>query len=393
MISQKYYILLFQYDKIDLFTEINGKITKVNFSEDRKTLSNCVTFSFTKEDLEFVPDGDPFEVNSNSPFSDYLDFAGYHFETEQALDVIVESIIRNNMIPGLKRNDDIFVCIQTSYFETSNETQSEEIGGEFGRNKNKKILGHSIYEYDYDVILCASINLLRHRLSRNIIIGQPFMTNVIMETENGHTFVGAPTIERNVVEEVNKTYPLPTHVPEKLLRNVRNRIIVSKLYNLQLPEKAIYQNRIIDVAHAQLSERFNEVIKGDIELFLKDSKAMFGDPTIVFDFGMHPAIKDAFLSISNNPVFANEEEKNNLICFILRNMIIQHKMINDLVFRSHVLQLEKADDLSEVVFKFNGIKCYDMEAIIEGYFRFQKKPDLISNKETRTIEEIKNKRG
>ena len=106
MISQKYYILLFQYNKIHLFTEVGGKITKIQFSEKRETLANCVSFSFTKEDLEFVPDGDPFEVNSNSTFSDFLDFAGYHFESEQGLDVVVESIIKDGMIPNLKKNDD-----------------------------------------------------------------------------------------------------------------------------------------------------------------------------------------------------------------------------------------------------------------------------------------------
>ena len=65
MKNNKYFILLFGYTRIQLFTEVNGKITNIDFANGQNKLSNCVSFSYDREDLEFLPDGDPFEVDQN----------------------------------------------------------------------------------------------------------------------------------------------------------------------------------------------------------------------------------------------------------------------------------------------------------------------------------------
>ena len=98
MKNKNYFILLFGYTRIQLFTEIEGKITNIDFANGKNKLSNCVAFSYDREDLEYLPDGDPFAVNQNSSFSDYLDFAGYHFDSVDAVEIIVRFIINNNLI-------------------------------------------------------------------------------------------------------------------------------------------------------------------------------------------------------------------------------------------------------------------------------------------------------
>ena len=280
MSSKKYFILLFEYDCIQLFAEINGRITKIKFSNGKEKLSNCVTFSYNREDLEFLPDGDPFEVNNNSSFSDFLDFAGYNFDTQNAMDAIIESLITNKMIPNLGKKDDIFVCVQSFYYESNEKDASDDA---VVRNLPSSVIcGHNIYSYSATSMFFTIRNKIRELVGANVLIGYPFLT-YIFHTDSANSFytLAIPTMEQSVVDEINEKYPLSTRIPKDLLRNVKNKIIYSKLYDLPLPETAIYQNRIIDVGHAKLAERFNEVINGLSKIIIERVDEIKDNPTYI----------------------------------------------------------------------------------------------------------------
>ena len=339
MISKKYYILLFQYNYIHLFTEINGKITKINFSSGREKLSNCISFSYDKEDLIFLPDGDPFDVNSNSSFSDYLDFAGYHFDAEQAIEEIVRSIIREKMIPCLGKNEDILVCSQSFYYEVNFDNKDDDSQSYYCDS----IEGHNVYTYDFIGLLNVSKRLIKDTISCNLLFGYPFISVLFARHHNDeNSFLVAPTIEKTAVDEVNPQHTSLKRIPEDLLRNIKNRIVVSKLFNLHIPETAVYQNRIINIAHEEIVEMFDEVVDKAAKLILqKMDEKITDDPMFIFDFGMHPVIKNTFLSLTENPMFIDSKYNLDFICFILRSMIIEHNAIHDNVFRAVTTRLLK----------------------------------------------------
>lgn len=386
MKNNKYFILLFQYHCILLYTEIDGKITRIPFSNKKKKLSNCVTFSYDKEDLEFLPDGDPFEVNKNSPFSDYLDFAGYNFSTEQALEVIVTSLIDKNLIPNLNKGDDIFICTQVFYFEVNPSDESDVILSHIP----KTIKGHRIFVYDCFDIFNVSADYLRKVIGKNIIFGFPFLAVILSEHGDVCSMVTAPTIEIPIVEKVNEKYPLPTHIPEKLLRNIRNRIIVAKLFNLPLPDTAIYQNRKFEIALTKFAKRFDEIINETCKYFLEHTKRMDEGETYIFDYGMHPHIKETFVKLADSPVFVKESANDKLISLLLRNMIIEHIAINNLQFKSRMLLLEKSPNFrKDDVFRSGNKRFYDIELIGDYYSKIEKSK-VLDNIETKDLKkEIK----
>lgn len=390
MKQKKYYILLFRYHYIYLFTEIDGKICKINFAGGKEKLSNCVAFSYDKEDLVFLPDGDPFEVNSNSSFSDFLDFAGYHFEAGQAIEEIVSSIIKNDMISGFKKGDDIFLCTQLSYYE-SNYIESD--GGDTGRaTKKRSILGSNVYIYDFNGLIQASINLIRRLINNNVLLGYPLMSIFLADYKDYHTAIFAPTIEKTVVDDFNDKYPLSTHIPKKLLRNVKNRIIISKLYNQPLPEKAIYQNRIIDITKSQLAERFDEFITKAAE-YIKENidKNIKSGKTFIFDFGMNQIIKNAFLSFIKEPYFIDESHNIDMTCLILRVMLIEHIASQDFIFLMEANKKEQSEpDFKKATFRGKGVRYFDVEYIL-AYLIDKKRLNLNNVKEMRALMSIFNK--
>ena len=394
MMNKKDYILLFQYSSILLFTEVDGKITRIPFSNKKRKLSNCVTFSYERENLEFLPDGDPFEVDRNSSFSDFLDFAGYHFTISQAIEEILEAIIDRGLIPNLNKEDNIFICFEAFYYEfkTGIEGDDEDEDDEAeGERISDVIKGHHIYVYDFWDMINVSSNLIREVINKNVFIGFPFSTIIIGEHEDSFSLTYAPTLEKTVVKAVNEKYPLPTHIPEKLLRNVRNRIIVGKLYNLPLPDTAIYQNRKIDIAKTKFAKRFDEVIKEAANLFKKRQKKMEGDTAHFFDFGMQPLIKETFLNAIKKPIDVSREGNEAFICFMLKNMLVQHMALKDVRFKAKVMMLEKNNRTKpDDIYKTKNRKYYDM-LLIGDYYTQTTRKNPLSNLEIKYLKELINK--
>ena len=373
------------YDSIYLFAELDGKITNIDFAQGQKKLSNCVTFSYDKEDLEFLPKGDPFEVDKNSSFSEFLDFAGYHFEDEDAIEVIVDSIIRNKMIPNLGRNDDILICRDNSYYEMKDENaENEEI--ESSERYRKVIGGHRVYYYDIRPLFDSSINLIRKTVGNNFLIGFPFFSLIVGDEEELFHVTYAPTLEKTVTDEIDSKNLLPTHLPEKLFRNVKNRIIVSKIYQKPLPDKVIYQNRILDIGKAKVTQYIDELLEKDNKYFAEKIRDAINGPTYVFDFGMHPAIRDGFINRTKNPILVDRSNNMKLICFMLRNMVIQHTMINNLKFKAQASFMEDFLELKNAIFKYGCCKYYELYFIKE-YCEKKRMNNPLSNKETKEFEQ------
>lgn len=386
MKNNKYFILLFGYTRIQLFTEINGKITNIDFANGKNKLSNCVTFSYDREDLEFLPNGDPFEVNKNSSFSDYLDFAGYHFESAEAIEAIVASIIDNKLIPGLGKNDDIFLYLQAFQYESDKFLTSEEAQIDVCVFEKKSIKGHNLHCYDAEILYRVCKRQIKDSLVANALIGYPFLTLLIAEEEDGFSTIFAPTLERSVVEKVMEQYPLPTHIPEKLLRNIKNRILTSKLLGLPLPDNAIYQNRKVDIAKTNLSKHFDELLKEDAKLFLEKTDDVNRGPTLVFDFGMHPTIKESFLTRIANPIFVDKKDNQLFAAFMLRNMIVEHMMTNDPIFKKEAIKLA-TNGLNFVFKKFGNVTYYQMD-FIQQYLKHFGKQNILSNIETKELKKF-----
>lgn len=385
MKNKKYFILLFNYTSIQLFTEMNGKITNIDFANGKNELSNCVTFSYDREDLEFVPDGDPFEVNQNSPFSDYLDFAGYHFDSAQAIETIVTSIIENKFIPDLGKNDDIFIYLQASRYESNDETEKNN-RVDICFPEKMSIKGHYIYSYDSDMLLNVCAEYIRKVVGSNILIGYPFITIFLYDIENGITVVYAPTVESSVTKKVMEQYPLPTNIPEKLLRNINNKIIFSKLLNLPLPAEAIYQNRKVDIAKTNLSKHFDVLLKEAAQYFFEKTDKAENKPTIIFDYGMHPFIKESFLSCIGEPIHTEKKDNELLTVFLLRLMMIQHAMNSDSLFKKDAITINK-EGLEKTFIKFGNTLYFD-PAFIYAYIKHHKKPNVFKNIETKELESL-----
>lgn len=385
MKKNKFFILLFGYTRIQLFTEIDGKITNIDFANGKNKLANCVTFSYDKEDIEFLPDGDPFDVNKNSSFSDYLDFAGYHFESIEAVEVIVSSIIKNKLIPNLGKNDDIFLYLQTFHFE-SKEFFNKEGHVDVCEFKTKFIEGHNIYAYDATVLYKMTVKQIRHIIGANALIGYPFLTMLLADEEDCLTTTFAPTLERSVVERVTEQYPLPTHIPEKLLRNIKNRIITCKLLDIPLPANAIYQNRKVDIAKTNLSKHFDELLKEDARYFLEKTGDVNNGITFVFDFGMHPVIRDSFLRRISDPIFMEKQNNMKFTAFMLRSMIVQHMMNSDPLFKKEAVRINKSG--KDIVFIKFGSALYFDSLFIASYLTHFKKDNILSNIETKELEKL-----
>ena len=386
---KKYFILLFTYDFIYLFAEIDGKITNLKFAQGQEKLSNCVTFSYDKEDLHFLPEGDPFDVDKNSSFSDFLDFAGYHFDTEEAVEAIIAVIIKNNMIHGLGQKDEILVCLDNSYYEV-NEREPKN-GVVTVRENGKRIIEeHNVYFYETHPLIGTLIHLLRRTVGRNVLIGFPFITISVTDRKDHCCITYAPTYEKTVVDKIDSKSLLPSHLPEKLLRNVKNRILVSKLYSKPLPDKVIYQNRIIDIGKAKFASYIDEIIQSDSKLFSEQMEEGFGGPTYIFDFGMHPSIKETFVKSINKPIFIEKEHNIRFICFMLRNMIIQHTMLQNLQFKAYCSIHEKRLEEKQGVFRHGIDKYYELEFIREFCVLF-KISNPLSNYETKELEKIAKK--
>lgn len=367
MSKDNYYILVFKYNSIHLFTEKSGRIVNIDFANGKNSLSNCVTLSYDREDLVFLPDGDPFAIDQNSSFSDFLDFAGYHFESEQAIEAILTSIIKNKFIPNLKEKDTIFVCIQAFYYE-SDYSKRERTGSHLVCNFEKMKIGkHDIYCYDAYTLLEASMRSLKMTLGNNFLLGFPFVTGVVKKFNNEGVYAVtmAPTIERSVVERVAERHPMPTNVPEKLLRNVKNNIIVSKLFSKPLPHEAIYQNRRVDIGFSDLAKHFDEILDEDAKDFTNNVGNIENGPMLVFDFGMHPVLKEAFVSHIKEPIFVNKEDNMKFSCFMLRNMIIEHTALMDLKFRTIAARERKSLDEKEAIFRIGSQKYYEIDFIRE----------------------------
>ena len=383
MKKNKYFILLFGYTRIQLFTEVNGKITNIDFANGQNKLSNCVTFSYDKEDLEFVPDGDPFAVDQNSSFSDYLDFAGYHFELGEALEAIVTSIINNKLIPGLGKNDDIFIYVQAFQYETNHSKDGKHT---YFVPEKMVIKGHGVYSYDAQILYHVYASYIDDIIGTNILIGYPFLTMLFNNQEDGFSVTYAPTMERSVVEKVLEQYPLPTSVPEKLLRNTSNKIFVSKLLDLPLPREAIYQNRRVDIAKTNLSKHFDVLLKEAANYFLEKADKVDRGPTMVFDFGMHPFIKESFMPRIEKPIFMDKEDNIVLTAFMLRNMIIQHIANGDSLFKNEAIKVSKKGMVSTFM-KCGNILYFDPYFIYEYILR-HKKNNILSNAERKELESL-----
>ena len=386
MKNNKYFILLFGYTRIQLFTEIKGKITSICFANGKDKLSNCVTFSYDREDLEFLPEGDPFAVDQNSSFSDYLDFAGYHFESKEAVEAIVASIIANKLIPGLGKNDDIFLYLQAFHYELKDFLEQKDNHVDICIFDKKSIEGHNIFAYDADLIYRMMVKRIRSVAGNNILLGYPFLTMFINNDEEGFSTVFAPTLERTIVEKVSKKYPLPTHIPEKLLRNIRNKILTAKLLGLPLPNDAIYQNRKVDIAKTNLSKHFDEILEEDAKYFLEKTDDTTNEPTFVFDYGMHPVIKDSFLSHISNPIFMEKEDNPVFTAFMLRNMVIEHTINDDPVFKKDAVRINKSGH-DIVSIKLGNTMYFDI-SFIEQYLSHYGKKNILSNVETRELKSL-----
>ncbi len=385
MKNNKFFILLFNYISIQLFAEINGKITNIDFANGQNKLSNCITFSFDKEDLEFVPDGNPFEVSQNPSFSDYLDFAGYHFDAAQAIEAIITSIIENKLIARLSKNDDIFIYFQTSHYESDDSTTNSG-SVDISLPERMNIKGHNVYSYDADVLFNVCAEYILKVVGSNMLIGYPFMSIFYNEIENGTSLIFAPTMERNIREKVLKQYPLQANIPEKLLRNVSNKIITSKLLGLPLPKEAIYQNRIVDLAKTNLSKHFDIFLKEVAKFFLEKTDKSNDGLTFIFDYGMHPVIKESFLSCIEQPIFLDEQGKEMLTAFLLRNMVIQRTMNNDPIFKHDAIGVNKRG--TEKTFVKYGNTLYFDPTFIFAYIKHYKKNNVLSNLETKELEAL-----
>ena len=374
---------MFGYTRIQLFTEINGKITNIDFANGQNKLSNCVTFSYDRDTLIFVPDGDPFEVNKNSSFSDYLDFAGYHFESVEAMETIVESIIDKRLIPNLGKADDIFLFIQAFQYESKEFSTNEEGHIDVCLFDKKYIKGHNIYSYDSDLLHKININRIRKIIGHNVLIGYPFLSIFVQDVDNTYQRVIAPTLEKNIIKKVEEQYPLPTHIPEKLFRNIKNKIITSKLLGLPLPEETIYQNRRVDIAKTNLYQHFDEILKADAKEFIKDVEKVADAPVFIFDFGMYPIIKESFLTCIDKPVFMDKKDNEAFIAFLLRSMMIQFEMNNDPLFKKDAIKRVK-----DATFAKYGSSLYYSYSFIEAYIKHYNKKNILSNIETKELESL-----
>ena len=98
--------------------------------------------------------------------------------------------------------------------------------------------------------------------------------------------------------------------------------------------------------------------------------------TLVFDFGMHPVLKDAFVSHMKEPTFVKKEDNIKFSCFMLRNMIIEHTALMDLKFKTIATRERKALDEKDAIFRIGNQKYYEIDFIREYSVQNGKKNPL-----------------
>ena len=331
MKNKKYYVLFFQYNSIHLFVEKDGVYKKTKFANGKESLSNCITFSYEKEDLEFLPDGDPFDVNNNSTFSDFLDFAGYHFEFQQGIIEIINYIEKNGLLPGIKSDDEIILLMQLSYYETNDTTESVESSdiSEPGALKHKTTV------FLMDFMYSLSIDYLLHKYKGNFLFGDQFFAAISSVYGDTIENIFLPTMEGTSVATVEAKRQLKTTLPKDLLRNIKNKIIIAKLFNSPIPKEYKYRNQRINVAHLPLAEMFEDVMKENANLISERVTHTDDRPTFIFDLGMHHAIKEAFLAKISNPIFISKEDSIDFVSYLINNLIIEFEHSKDAYFRMH----------------------------------------------------------
>lgn len=376
--TSKNYILLFRYDSIELFLEEKGIISRQRFSNGKYKLSNCVGFSYEKEDLIFLPDGDLFDVNSNSPFSDYLDFAGYNFSVENAIETIVTTILKNKLIPNLGKGDDVFLFNHCFYYEDDN--RKEERSFYFDNLTSSPIYGHKIHYYDFYPIFKISYNLFLDCFGANLFVGYPYITWLLENGESSINGTITPTVDRNVLDKVLEEHPLPKNIPQKLLRNICNRIITSNLYGLQIPNSAIYQNRVINFTNTSLSSFFEELAKENAKMVVEQTKKV-KETTYFFDFGVHSIIKAAYFSVIKKPILIDSKYNDYLTFALLRTMLIYQKAIDDTSFRFFAINYAKQYPDQEIKTKAEEKISFYRLSFIRFYYLKYKKINIYSNKQ------------
>ncbi len=381
------FFLFIQYHYIHLFKEIDGKIVKCKFANGKDVLSNCVTFSYDKEDLLFLPDGDPFEIDSNSSFSDYLDFAGYHFSSSEATVEIITSIIKDGMIPNLGKNDDIYVCPQHFYYEVDENEKEDALGGNDYRYDDT-ILGHHIHIYSFYLLMDISKELLHDVFGdTTVLFGTPFISLYIEFDSNKISVAHVPLLEKRGVEKISSKYNLP-NLPVKLLRNVKNRILTCKLFNKPLPDKPIYQNRIIDISNEQIDKMIDEIIEENAKLVTKNIKKTGKTPTFIFDFGLNPIFKKAFYKRTQTPIVIDDNDKMEFICLLLRSAVIEETLLNDPLFIAMTTKINAHIDRENDYFVYGKKKYYSLGSVGRSYFKKTGKPNLLKNQDKDKLETI-----
>lgn len=374
--KKKTFILLFEYRTISLYIDENNQITKKAFSNGKESLSNCVRFSYDKEDLEFLPSGDLFAIDSNSSFSDFLDFAGYHFECSEAIEAILNDIIKNKLIPGFAHDDDIIVCLKSFFFEGNDENKTDV--NSIINFTDCEILGHKVYFYDFSALFSASAGFLREIIGTNLLFGYPFIAILIAdESKDEFSVTFAPTMEHNVIEIINSKQTETSTIPAKLLRNVQNKILVAKLFNEPIPQTAVYQNRIVHLAKTMTSEMFDDLFREDSKFFLSKQNFKHVDKMFIFDYGMHPIIKSAYINAIKNPVYADTNQLNMLTNLLLRILIIEHTVLTDVVFRFDASRMSAVLKEMDAISQFGNKKYYKLSFVRE-YLTQRKKRDLFN---------------
>lgn len=393
MINRKYFALYFNYNYILLFAEKNGKFENINFANGERQLANCIGYSYDKEDLVFLPDGDPFDVNTNSSFSDYLDFAGYHFDSTDAILEIGQTIVKNKLIPGMNKDDELIFFMNNSYFEYDELREKEPTTTSHSYGE-KEILfsGHRAFICDIEIAFKISIELMRHTFNHNILFADQFIAEFMNIGDDYTSFMRCPTLEREAVDTIRAKYPKKSQLPETLYRNIKNRIIVAKLFNQPIPKQAIYRNQIVDISHLQLAERFDEIMDMSAKKIIKAFEDTNKDITFVFDLGMHPTIKQAFMSLIKEPIFLSETETMEFLSYLLRNSVIEHEITSDLGFKMFANMNTKTFRKELDIYGSGSNANYNLRTVLEPYIKKKNIKNPFKNKETDKLKEIMNKK-
>lgn len=381
--KNKFSILLFEYDKVCLYQEIDSKITKVDFANGKEYLSNCVSFDYDKEDLCFLPDGDPFDINNSSCFSEYLDFAGQNFEPALAIEIIIKHIIENNLIPNFGKNDEILIFEQSFYCDRKD--MSSELVNLFSEI-SPKICGHKVYAYSCYGIIESSLDAFRYLSNKGFVLGFPFIS-VIQYDQH---FFAEPFMERTAYKETIKRAPISNHLSPKLSRVIKNRIIMSKIFGFSINAEAIYQNRSITIDYSEYSKWFDEHITELSKLINKQREGDGEKPTDVgflFDYGMIKNLEKPCRSKFKTIIKIAPEDNDILTVWFLRNMVIIHEakrnptfIVNRVKFKE---ELKKFGHVNFV----DGVEYYNLR-FIDMVLSYYKQKSIFSYREVSDLKQL-----